>query len=222
MSLFLLFSRWVFPSSPLTTSSSLSLVFKPFSFLCLLLSHPVSILPSSLSFLRSVLLLFMFCYVVYSFYHIQFLFSSYTCFSFLIKLPISSPHQSAPTEAPRGGERLDAQHSVLPLVRFSCRGRSEGYYGDMDFGCTVFHYCTDEAQRFSFKCDEGMKFNEVSRRRRREVRKGVEISVRPQSASPSVGYSVSQTVSQVFSFQSVSSQVLNTHPVHQIIIQSAG
>ncbi|XP_050695967.1 msx2-interacting protein-like [Eriocheir sinensis] len=70
--------------------------------------------------------------------------------------------RSSPTEAPQGGERLDSQHSVIPLVKFSCRGRSEGYYGDMDFGCTVFHYCTGESQRFSFKCDEGMKFNEMT------------------------------------------------------------
>ncbi|XP_045114647.1 mucin-5AC-like [Portunus trituberculatus] len=65
-------------------------------------------------------------------------------------------------EAPKGGERLDTHHSVLPLVRFVCEGRSEGYYGDMDFGCIVFHYCDKDAHRFSFKCDEGMKFNEVT------------------------------------------------------------
>ncbi|XP_063888947.1 protein piccolo-like [Scylla paramamosain] len=64
--------------------------------------------------------------------------------------------------APKGGERLDTHHSVLPLVRFACEGRTEGYYGDMDFGCIVFHYCDKDGHRFSFKCDEGMKFNEVT------------------------------------------------------------
>ncbi|ROT72104.1 hypothetical protein C7M84_009519 [Penaeus vannamei] len=52
-------------------------------------------------------------------------------------------------------------NSALPVVRFECTGR-QGYFGDMDFGCSVFHYCTDGGERFSFKCNAGLKFNERS------------------------------------------------------------
>lgn len=67
--------------------------------------------------------------------------------------------QSGPTSHPEG-QKLGPLNSALPVVRFECTGR-QGYFGDMDFGCSVFHYCTDAGERFSFKCNPGLKFNEV-------------------------------------------------------------
>ncbi|XP_071526622.1 uncharacterized protein [Panulirus ornatus] len=69
---------------------------------------------------------------------------------------------TAPVPTPPHGEKLDALSSVLPLVRFECQGRPVGYHGDMDFGCSVFHYCGDAGQRFTYKCTEGLKFNEMT------------------------------------------------------------
>lgn len=75
------------------------------------------------------------------------------------RLILTQASPSTPT--PPHGQRLDALSSVLPLVRFQCQGRAGGYYGDMDFGCSVFHYCGDSGERFSYKCTDGLKFNEV-------------------------------------------------------------
>lgn len=46
-------------------------------------------------------------------------------------------------------------------VRFQCKGRS-GYYGDQDFDCQVFHFCSHDGKRFTFRCGKGLTFNEVS------------------------------------------------------------
>ena len=46
-------------------------------------------------------------------------------------------------------------------VRFQCKGRT-GYYGDEDFDCAVFHFCSHNGKRFTFRCGKGLTFNEVS------------------------------------------------------------
>lgn len=46
-------------------------------------------------------------------------------------------------------------------VRFQCKGRN-GYFGDQDFDCQVFHYCSHEGKRFTFRCGKGLTFSEVS------------------------------------------------------------
>ncbi|KAK7076421.1 hypothetical protein SK128_016671 [Halocaridina rubra] len=63
---------------------------------------------------------------------------------------------------PPEGEKLGPLNSALPIVRFECTGRGGGYYGDMDFGCSVFHYCTTGGQRYTFRCSKGLKFNEIT------------------------------------------------------------
>nr|XP_053653233.1 uncharacterized protein LOC128702834 [Cherax quadricarinatus] len=80
----------------------------------------------------------------------------------LLSLSSAQGRKVGSPSTPSQGQRMDPRHSVLPLVRFQCVGRPSGYYGDMDFGCTVFHYCTDSAQRFTYQCIDGLKFNEVT------------------------------------------------------------
>ncbi|XP_069184433.1 uncharacterized protein [Procambarus clarkii] len=82
------------------------------------------------------------------------------CLTSLLPLSSAQGRKVGPPSTPSQGARVDARHSVLPLVKFECVGRTGGYYGDMDFGCSVFHYCTDSGQRFTFQCSEGLKFNE--------------------------------------------------------------
>ncbi|XP_068234893.1 mucin-2-like [Palaemon carinicauda] len=60
------------------------------------------------------------------------------------------------------GQKLGPLNSELPVVRFECAGRGGGYYGDMDFGCSIFHYCTADGTRYTFKCTKGLKFNEMT------------------------------------------------------------
>ncbi|KAF2355623.1 Chitin binding domain [Trinorchestia longiramus] len=46
-------------------------------------------------------------------------------------------------------------------VRFQCKGRT-GYFGDEDFGCKVFHFCSHDGKRFTFRCGKGLAFNEMT------------------------------------------------------------
>jgi hypothetical protein len=48
----------------------------------------------------------------------------------------------------------------LPNVRFDCSARQEGYYGDPDYKCEVFHYCNNEGKRDTFLCPSNSKFNQ--------------------------------------------------------------
>ncbi|XP_066972026.1 LOW QUALITY PROTEIN: mucin-17-like [Macrobrachium rosenbergii] len=65
-------------------------------------------------------------------------------------------------DVPPHGQKLGPLNSELPVVRFECAGRGGGYYGDMDFGCSIFHYCTADGTRYTFKCTKGLKFNEMT------------------------------------------------------------
>jgi len=48
----------------------------------------------------------------------------------------------------------------LPNVKFDCSGRQEGYYGDPDYRCEVFHYCNNDGKRDTFLCPSNSKFNQ--------------------------------------------------------------
>ncbi|KAG7164382.1 U-scoloptoxin(01)-Er1a-like 2 [Homarus americanus] len=91
----------------------------------------------------------------------EFIFVVAGCWVSVLPLSCAQARKLVPPQTPPQGEKLDAQHSILPLVRFECVGRAGGYYGDMDFGCTVFHYCAKSGQRFTFKCTPGLTFNET-------------------------------------------------------------
>ncbi|KAI1280306.1 Hypoxanthine-guanine phosphoribosyltransferase [Halotydeus destructor] len=54
----------------------------------------------------------------------------------------------------------DPLQSILPKVKFNCKGRAEGYYADTDFDCEVFHYCKTNGFRFTFICPPKSKFNQ--------------------------------------------------------------
>lgn len=75
-----------------------------------------------------------------------------------------SPHYSTDLEAGGSGRTLDDTEAKRPLqvssVRFQCKGRS-GYYGDQDFDCKVFHFCSHDGKRFTFRCGNGLSFDEV-------------------------------------------------------------
>ncbi|KAK2710695.1 uncharacterized protein LOC136026401 [Artemia franciscana] len=49
---------------------------------------------------------------------------------------------------------------ILPLVKFSCQGKEEGYYADLDFDCAVFHFCSTDQVRYTFICGGNGKFNQ--------------------------------------------------------------
>ena len=48
----------------------------------------------------------------------------------------------------------------LPNVKFDCSSRGEGYYGDPDYRCEVFHYCSGSGKRDTFLCPSNSKFNQ--------------------------------------------------------------
>ncbi|CAG2111640.1 unnamed protein product, partial [Medioppia subpectinata] len=48
----------------------------------------------------------------------------------------------------------------LPNVKFDCTSRPEGYYGDPDYRCEVFHYCGTGGKRDTFLCPSNSKFNQ--------------------------------------------------------------
>ena len=48
----------------------------------------------------------------------------------------------------------------LPNVKFDCGSRAEGYYGDPDYRCEVFHYCGANGKRDTFLCPSNSKFNQ--------------------------------------------------------------
>lgn len=54
----------------------------------------------------------------------------------------------------------DPLQKILPKVKFNCRGKSEGYYADVDFDCEVFHYCKTNGFRFTFICPPKARFNQ--------------------------------------------------------------
>ena len=57
-------------------------------------------------------------------------------------------------------KETDPLQLILPKVKFICKGRSEGYYADVDFDCEVFHYCKTNGFRFTFVCPPNSKFNQ--------------------------------------------------------------
>lgn len=59
-------------------------------------------------------------------------------------------------------------------IKFSCRGRRNGYYADLDHRCLVYHYCNTSREynyaaeistwtyaHFSFACDRGLRYDQV-------------------------------------------------------------
>lgn len=54
----------------------------------------------------------------------------------------------------------------IPVTSFSCTGRTEGYYADMETRCQVFHICatlhTGDDVKNSFLCPNGTVFNQES------------------------------------------------------------
>lgn len=48
----------------------------------------------------------------------------------------------------------------IPTTDFSCEGRVDGYYADVQTGCQVFHVCSSLAPKSSFLCNNGSIFNQ--------------------------------------------------------------
>nr|CAI5829212.1 unnamed protein product [Callosobruchus analis] len=57
-------------------------------------------------------------------------------------------------------EEPDRLTELLPQTKFTCNGKSTGYYADEELGCEVFHYCQDNA-RHSWICPNGFTFHQV-------------------------------------------------------------
>ncbi|CAH2084076.1 unnamed protein product [Euphydryas editha] len=47
-----------------------------------------------------------------------------------------------------------------PPTRFTCEGRSRGYYADVDSGCQAFHFCWRHRIITTDLCSNGTLFNE--------------------------------------------------------------
>lgn len=57
-------------------------------------------------------------------------------------------------------EEPDRLSLLLPQTKFTCNGKTTGYYSDEELGCEVFHYCQENA-RHSWICPEGFTFHQV-------------------------------------------------------------
>ena len=53
-----------------------------------------------------------------------------------------------------------ALQKILSTVTFNCKNRHEGYYSDIEFNCQIFHYCKQNAIKFTFVCPSNSIFNQ--------------------------------------------------------------
>ncbi|XP_018008678.1 mucin-17 isoform X2 [Hyalella azteca] len=75
------------------------------------------------------------------------------------------PKADSPSQPPTDGAQDQSTTAKRPLevssVRFQCKGRT-GYFGDDDFACQVFHFCSHDGKRYTFRCGNGLAFNEMT------------------------------------------------------------
>ena len=50
----------------------------------------------------------------------------------------------------------------IPESDFSCNGRHDGYYADIDLRCQVYHHCASGHQRYDFLCPNYTLFDQTT------------------------------------------------------------
>ncbi|XP_071512968.1 U-scoloptoxin(01)-Cw1a-like [Panulirus ornatus] len=83
-----------------------------------------------------------------------------SCLSLVVAASLLVPAASLNTGVGTPGVDFPTYSEVPPGLTFSCNGRIDGYYADLEAQCQVWHWCVTGSQHYSFLCSNGTLYNQ--------------------------------------------------------------